>query len=174
MPETTTETVEQVKPPVTPAQSAPVVEPETGPDGQPFDAKRAQELIDKLREENKALKPKAKKADDLEAAEAKRKEAEMSELEKLQSQLKKQEEDLREANLREMRRIAADKAKLPQELVERLRGTTQDEMDADAAKLAAVIPKVANLNVTNPPPNDATITDAQRRAFLQGGPLPGA
>jgi len=172
MPETT-ETVETVTPPTTPAQVAPVVEPETGPDGQPFDAKRAQELIDKLREENKALKPKAKKADELEAAEAKRKEAEMSELEKLQAQIKKQEEELKESKRREMQRTAADKAKLPPELVSRLVGTTQDEMDADAAKLAAVIPKVSNLNVTNPPPNDATITDAQRRAFLNGGPLPG-
>jgi len=164
MPETTTETVEVVETKETKpeAQAAPV---ELGKDGKPFDKARAEELIEKLRKENDEAKKAVKKLSELEA--------EMSELEKLQSQLKKQEEDLKEANLREMRRIAADKAKLPLEFVSRLVGTTQDEMDADAAKLAAVIPKVANLNVTNPPPNDATITDAQRRAFLQGGPLPG-
>ncbi len=76
--------------PETPAQVADTETPETtvtpptveqdpkvelGKDGKPFDAARAQALIEKLQEENKQLKPKAKLAEELSAAEQKRKDA---------------------------------------------------------------------------------------------------
>lgn len=158
-----------------PTTQAPQAVAEVGTDGQVFDAKRAQDLIEKLREENKAAKASAKKLAEYEAAEQKRKEAEMSELEKLQSQIKVQQEQIRAQATREMQRASADKYHLPAELVARLVGETAEEMEADAAKLAAALPKQAVINPTNVSNGPTKATDAQWRDFMYGnGKLPGA
>lgn len=148
------------------AQDAPVVEP--GKDGTPFDAERAQALIDKLREENKAAKAAAKKLAEYEAAEQKRKEAEMTELEKLTAQNAELAKKIEQAERREMQRAAGDKYKLPAEFTELLKGTTPEEMEAHAKKLADALPKTAKLNPTNPPAGGLTETREQKRARLLG------
>ena len=161
----TTETVATAQP-ETEAQAAEV---EAGKDGEKFDAARAQALIDKLRAENKAAKQSAAKLAEYEAAEAKRKEAEMSELEKLNAKLKDAQEKIDAANRREMQRAAADKLKLPAALADRLKGSTAEEMEADAAAIMAALPKPAtNLSATNAGNGSTAETDAQRRARLFG------
>lgn len=158
-----TQEVTPQPPTETEAQDAPAVE--LGADGKPFDAERAQTLIEKLREENKAAKAAAKKLAELEAKEREREEAEMSELEKLTSKNAELEKQLHEM----AQRAAAAKYNLPAELVTRLVGSTPEEVEADAAKLAAALPKQATLNPTNPAGTKAGMTDEQRRAFLYGG-----
>lgn len=170
-----TETTETVTPaPEAAAQDA-TKQPEQGKDGQPFDAPRAQELIDKLRDEIKGLKSKAKKADELEAAEAQRKESEMSDLEKAQKRLAELENKLKDNELREMRRKVGDEYRLPAEIAELLQGDDIEAMQAHAAKLVKALPKAQPpvIPPTNPSAAQATTTDAQKRAFLfNGGPLP--
>lgn len=141
---------------------------ETGTDGQPFDAARAQALITKLREDAKGAKAAQAKLAEYEAAEAKRKQSEMSELEKLQAQIKDQQEKLQAAAVREMQRAAAEKLKLPAVLADRLKGSTAEEMEADAAAMLAALPKPSNvtLSATNAGSGSTAETDAQRRARL--------
>jgi DNA repair exonuclease SbcCD ATPase subunit len=159
-----------------------VTEPEATPAAQiaevvqeeQFDKDRAMALIEKLRGEVKDLKPKAKKADDLEAAEKQRKEAEMTELQKAQAKIDELTAKTKAAELRELRRKVGEAAKLPAEIYELLPEGTEDEMKAKAEALAKALPKPQpGLSATNPPAGTGTITDAQRRAFLNGGPLPG-
>lgn len=156
---------------VEPEQTEPITQvvTETGKDGQPFDAARAQALIDKLKAEQKPLKDAAKKLADYEAAEKKRTEAEMSELEKLKSQLKEAEEKVTNATRREMQRAAADKLKLPAAFSDRLVGTTAAELEADAALILAALPKpTVTLSATNAGNGTTEETPAQRRARLFG------
>jgi hypothetical protein len=159
----------------TPAPDAQAVaETVTGSDGQPFDATRAQALIEKLRGELKDLKPKAKLADELSAAEQKRKEAAMSELEKKDAQLKEAQAKLEAAERREMQRQAATKYNLPSALVDRLEGKTLAEMEADAKVIADSLPKQATINPTNPSGQPVGATAAQWKEFMYGnGNLPG-
>lgn len=167
MPETT-ETV--ANPADIAAQDAPI---EATPDADKWEPERAKALIDKLRDEVKQLKGKAKRADELEAAESKRKESELSEVERLKRQLDEATERLTTATRREMQREAADAAKLPAEFASRLVGSNLEEMVEDAKKLAAAMPKQPALNPTNPGNGSAKPTDAQMRAFLYGGaPMP--
>ena len=56
-------------------------------DGKPFNAEMAKELIVKLRQENRELKPKAQKLTEYEKAEQTRKDAELSEMDKLNKRL---------------------------------------------------------------------------------------
>lgn len=145
MSEETTETVE--------AQEQTQAVAQTTPQEDAFDAERAKALIDKLRNEIKELKPKAKKADELSEAEQKRKEAEMTELDRLNKQLADAQAELKRSKLAVMQRDAAAKHNLPAELAARLRGETLEELEADAKELAALLPKAKpqpNLSPTQP------------------------
>jgi hypothetical protein len=140
-----------------------------GKDGTPFDPERAMALIEKLQNENKELKPKAKLADELTAEQQKIKDAQMSELEKANKRALELEGELKAITRREMQRAAAEKAKLPMEFAERLRGETQEELDTDAMKLLTVIPKAPALktDVTNPGiSNQVAKTRSERKAEL--------
>ena len=159
-----------------PTQEVDVIEPETqavtvdkGADGQPFDAARAQALIEKLREENKVARAAAKKLAELEAAEAKRKDAELSELEKANKKAAELEAELAQVKLREMRTRIGAEYKLPEALAKLLQGNDDNAMKAHAKELADALPKQATLTPTNPGNGKEGITDAQRRAFLYGG-----
>jgi len=145
-----------------------VVEVEVGADGKPFDAARAQALIEKQREELKAAKAAAKELAELKAAEAKRKDAELSELEKEKKARLELESQLKAATLREMQRAAAEKAKLPAEFADRIRGETAEDMEADAAKLAAALPKQPTIKTdpTNPGNAERSETLAEMRERL--------
>ena len=130
----------------------PTPEPETVK-GEPFDAARAMKTIEALRAEIKELKPKAKQADELTAAEQKRKEAEMTELQKLTAQLEKANAELKQANLNELRRSTAAKVGLPMVFADRLKGETPEELEADAKQILEALPKTPktpNVSATNP------------------------
>lgn len=161
----TTETVANAEP-NTEAQAATV---EAGKDGEKFDAARAQALIEKLRAENKTAKAAEKELSELKAKEQTRKDAELSDLEKERKARLELEVTLRETEMRERRTRIGGEFKLPAEIAERLIGEDDDAMKADAAKLAAALPKSVNLGPTNPPAGPAAATDAQRRAWLYGG-----
>lgn len=148
------------------------VTPEVGSDGEPFDAERAQALITKLRDEAKEAKKAEKELATLKAAEEERKQAEMTELEKLTKKALDLETKLRATELREMRNRIGAEAKLPPVIAALLQGDDEEAMKAHAEQLFAALPKAATITPTNPKTGDGKMTDAQKRAFLNGGPLP--
>jgi len=166
-----TETLATEVIPAEKVQAQPAEKVVLGKDGTPFDPERAMALIEKLQNENKELKPKAKLADELTAEQQKIKDAQMSELEKANKRALELEVELKAITRREMQRAAAEKAKLPMEFAERLRGETQEELEADAMKLLTVIPKAPALktDVTNPGGgSQVTETREQKRERLKG------
>lgn len=166
----TTETVAKVEPEVV-AQAA-TVEADKGKDGAPFDAARAQKLIDTLRAENKVAKAAEKELLELKADAQKRKDSELSDLEKANKRNLELAAKLTETEMRERRTRIGSEHKLPAEIAELLQGDDDEAMKAHAAKLVAALPKSPNLGPTNPPAGTGAVTDAQRRAFMNGAPLP--
>lgn len=145
--------------------------PETGEEV--FDKERAMALIAKLRGEVKELSGKAKKADELEQAETKRKESEMSELEKLQKRLTETETRLKQKEIAEARRAAAEKVGLPVALAQRLQGETPEELETDAKALLESLPKAdapknPKLSPTNPGGAQQGETMEQQLARIHG------
>jgi len=167
-----TDTQTQVVEPVEPVVAAPVepVEPDIIDDDD-FDKERAMDTIKKLRAFEKQAKQQEKKLAAYEEAEEKRKQAEMSEMERLQVELEKSKSELVSAKLLEQKRQAASKHGIPEALISRLQGDTVEEMEADAANIAALLkePKKVppNLTPTNPSGNSAisgeTPADRNRR-----------
>jgi len=158
----TTETVE------TPAQSAEV----TDATAEPFDAERAMKTIHKLREQEKETKKQLKELETLRAEKQKREEAEMTESQRLQ----KQAEELanQNAKLRAdiLRRDVVAETGLPVFLSDRLKGTTKEEMLADAQELLKNLPpaqkNAQKLPPTNPANGEIVESEAQKRARLFG------
>ena len=140
--------------------------------GEVFDAARAMKTIEALRAEIKELKPKAKQADELTAAEQKRKEAEMTELQKLTAQLEKANAELKAAQLADMRRTAAVEVGLPLVFADRLKGETPEELAEDAKKRLEALPKTPKtpaVSATNPGAGASQgETIAQQRARIYG------
>ena len=148
----TTETV------VPPASEKPATETTT----EIFDQARAMALIEKLRQENKDLGKTAKRVQEFEAAEAKRKEAEMTELQKAQKQLSDLQEALNGERHARLQSEVAAKAGLPAALANRLMGETAEELEADAKAIKELLaaqpgqkPNSTGI-VTNPGSNGAT------------------
>ncbi len=137
---------------------------------QEFDEARAMDLIKKQRVEIKNLTKQAKRANELEALEQQRSDAEKSELQKLQEQLAKTEAALKERERLDMARDAAHKANLPEVFADRIRGETPDEMLADGTAIAEALPKktAPQLSTTNPSVGSTGETDAQKRRRLLG------
>lgn len=165
----TTPAVQATAPAVTtPVTSTPVENTE----GEPYDAERAMALIKKLREENRDLRPLAKKAADLEVEAKKKADAELSEVERLKKHNQELEAKVHEAELREMRRSVGTEYKLPQAIADLLPGGDLETMKAKAAELAKAIPQ-QSLSPTNPNNAQGKPSDAERRAFMFGnGGLP--
>jgi len=155
------------------AVATPTPEAETV-DGEPFDAARAMRTIEKLRAEIKDLKPKAKQAEELSAAEQKRKEAEMTELQKLQAALEKAQAELEAVRLIELKRSIAAKVELPLVFADRLQGNTAEELEADAKKIMEALPKAPKpppVSATNPgagAETGETVEQARARIYGQG------
>lgn len=102
---------------------------------------RFQQINEKLKAAEAALA--AKEAAD---AEATRKAAEANaEFERLyretQAELAKEKEDRERERIAALRKSIAAKHKLPESFAARLRGTTEEELDADATEIAAALPK---------------------------------
>ena len=137
-----------------------------------FDKDRAMALIEKLRAENKDLGKKAKLADEFEKQEAKRKEAEMTELQKANQHAAELEARLNQIQARQMRGEIAHKIGLPIEFADRLKGETPEELEADAKIILDLIPrnKPANPGPANPGANGTHVeTREEKRARLMPG-----
>ena len=144
-------------------------EEEMWKDGEKFDAAKAQQLIAKLRGKVRELEPKAKKADELAEAENKRKEAEMTELQKAQKLIDDLTAKTKAADLRELRRKVGEEAKLPAAIYELLPEMDEDAMKAKAKELAAALPKPQpGLSPTNPGGNsEETLAEKKARLMPQ-------
>ena len=154
---------------VTPTETVAKPASETPAQEEQFDKDRAMALIEKLRNEVKELKPKAKKAEDIEAAEVKQREASLSEMEKLQRRLNETEAKLKAKERAEAQRAVADKVGLPAAFAERLKGESLEELEADAKKLLDALPKQPKgLSPTNPGNAQVGETTEQKRSRIMG------
>jgi hypothetical protein len=131
----------------TPTQAEPEVEE--------FDKERAMATINKLREREKEAVKLAKKLEAYEKAEAERKQAEMSETEKLKAQLEELTAKATKLEIETLQRKAADEVGLPQAFADRVRGESLEDMVADAKALleampAKPLPTTPKLSPTNP------------------------
>jgi len=143
----------------------------TWKDGKPFNPEWAAKKIDELSQELKALKPKAKKADEYEAEQKKRAEAELTEAERLRKQLEETQAQNAKILSDLWRNKAATAANLPSIFAERIKGANEEEMLADAKQLAEALPKgktAPSINATNPANANANETEAQQRDRLFG------
>ena len=149
MPDIQGETPKVEQAAVTVAQPTPEPASET-----PAELKARMETMAKaLKEANAEAAARRKRLEELEAAEAKRNEAQMSELDKANKRATELEAKLKEIERTELARKVAEKAGLPAELASRLRGETPDELEADAKILLDAIPKPAQRSpgiITNP------------------------
>jgi hypothetical protein len=143
---------------------------ELGKDGKPFDAARAQALIEKLDAEAKEGKKAAKRLAELEAKEKERAEAELSELDKANKKIAEYEAKLKASERRELQKSVADKVGLPSAFATRIQGETEEDMEEDAKSLLAAMPaKVApKIDPTNPGGIQTGETEAQKKARLLG------
>lgn len=151
------------------------------------DPEKAYKEIQKLRDENAQHRTKARDVETrLKAIEDERRQGEEKQLadqenwkalaDKRAAELEKLQTEIRAARAAAI----ALELGLPKELAERLKGTTEDELRADAEALAALIPKPdekktapggrqSSTTTSVPGGSPAGETDAQRRARLQGG-----
>jgi len=124
-----------------------------------------------LKETNREAAERRKKLEAFEEAEKIRKEAETSEMDKLKLQAETAQKQAVELQKALLKRDVAAKFDVPEILVDRLKGDTQEEMEADAEKLMKELPKPkqANISATNPGGNQSIEeTDAQRYKRLFG------
>ena len=161
------------------AEAAPVVQPvqpaarDEMPEAEEFDQKRAKELIDKLRsevrEKEKDAKAKAKRLEELEAEDQKRRDAELSEIDRLKKQLVEAQTKLTAAERLELCRRAAEEAGLPSWMATRLQGADEGDIMKDAKALAE---KLAELQPKQPEPSPAEEAKPKRLAPKLNPTLP--
>ena len=119
-----------------------------------------EELKARLEEAERRAKNKADEADRhfkklarFEQEEAKRKEAEMTELERANKHAQELEAKVRQLEISRLQHDIAAKVGLPSVLADRLKGETPEELEADAKLLLEAQPKqkaAPNLGATNP------------------------
>ena len=169
-------TQDQVVPePIEPAADTTVTPPDepTADEKKFTQAELDAHIADRLKRE-KAKQDKA-------AAEAKKKaeadalaaNAEWQKLaEQRQAELDEATAKVKAAEVLELKRQAASKHRIPDALIERLKGETVEDIEADAEQLAELLPEARkvppNLKTTNPSGNSAISgeSDAERRARL--------
>ena len=138
-----------------------------------------EELKARLEEAERRAKNKADEADrhfkklaKFEQEEAKRKEAEMTELERANKHAQELEAKVRQLEISRLQHDIAAKVGLPSVLADRLKGETPEELEADAKLLLDAQPKqkaAPNLGATNPGDKaGANESHAQKKARLLG------
>jgi hypothetical protein len=173
-PQTATATVAEVKSEPVAVQAASVPEQPKGET--PDDLKATVIRLEKeLKERNKEEAGRRKKLEELEKAEQERADAQKSELQKAVDRAAKAEAEAKNIRLSLLRREIAAKLGVPEALIDRLRGETPEELEADAKALMDGLPKppekkpvISTLNPTNPAGASTTETPAQKRARLLG------
>jgi hypothetical protein len=131
-----------------------------------------------LKEANNEAAKRRKALEAYEAAEAKRKEAEMTELQKANAKLAEYEAKIKLSERKDAQAAAALKAGLPAAFASRLQGETPAELEADAQSMLEALPKADKkpsppVNPTNPGgasagPNQSQ-KDAETRGWIAGG-----
>lgn len=157
---------EPQEPTVKATSEKPATEPE-----EPFDKDRAMATIQKLREIEKKAKQDQKELEKYKAEEQKRIEAEMSETDRLKKQADEAMARADQLAAEILRRDVIFETGLPPILAERLRGSTKEEMLADAENLKKSLPlqKTPPRNSPiNPANGEQTETEAQMRERLFG------
>jgi PAB1-binding protein PBP1 len=134
-----------------------------------FDKERAMNTILKLREVESKYKKMTRDMERIQEEERKRKEAEMTDVEKFKQRAAELEAELNKQRTETMRMKIASKYQLPDAIAARLQGDTEEEMDADAKSLAELLPK--QKKTPDLPANDIGDgkkgeTDAQKRARI--------
>ena len=114
-----------------------------------FDKDRAMKTIEKLREIEKQAKKDKAELDRLKQEEQKRKDAELSEADRLKKELAQTQASLEAARLKELQRSVSDEVGLPAVFATRVQGADREAMLADAKALLAAIPKGATAQPGN-------------------------
>lgn len=138
--------------PTTPEPEKVAVQPEPKP------AQTLEQVAAELEAARKALKDanreaadRRKKLEAYEKAEQEKAAAELSETDKLKKQLEETAAKLRAVELNNLKQRTAAAVGLPPELADRLQGETEDDLKADAEKLAKLMPpKQPKAGPTNP------------------------
>ncbi len=140
---------------------------------EPFDKDRAMETIKKLRDFEKVSKKQLAELERYKKMEEERKQAEMSETERLKAELDKLQSELTAKTVRTMQIEVAAKLGLPAVLSDRLKGETLEEMEEDAKAILEALPKqkaAPNTGATNPGEQASKEeTRAQKLTRLTGG-----
>lgn len=125
-----------------------------------------------LKAANREAAERRKRLEAFEQAEAARKQAEMTESEKLKADLEAARKALAAHARTEQARLVAQKVGLPDALAARLQGETPEEMEADAKALLEALPKAKptapNTGATNPGSGKPVETLEQKRARIFG------
>ena len=166
------------EPIVTPGETpAPKTETVEGNDPEPKgltpDELRAEneKLAKALKEANKEAAGRRKRLEELEKSEQERLEASKTELQKAQDRAAQLEAETKNLRLSVLRRDVAAKTGLPEALIDRLKGETLEEVEADAKALLESLPKEVKkpaINATNPAGGSINETAAQRKERLRG------
>jgi hypothetical protein len=121
-----------------------------------------------LKEANSEAAKRRKRLDELETAETQRKQAAMTEAERMKAELERTQAELKLTQRAILQRAVADETGLPAVFADRLRGETPDELRQDAEALLKSIPKQPKPQpgTTNPGSGRTGETDAQRRMRL--------
>lgn len=140
---TTVQPVQPVQPQQPPAQPANPAVPPWERDGTPFDAARAWQLIQNKDADNERLKTRVGALEPLEVAAKAAEEANKTELQKAQDALAASQREAQDARLALLRRdVASREGKvLPAVLVDVLKGSTKEELEAHADALLAGLPQ---------------------------------
>lgn len=161
----------------TPPVTEPQVETKETQTEEPFDKDRAMNTITKLREFEKTAKKELKELETLKAEKKQREDAALSETERLTKQAKELADKNAKLEGDILRRDVIAETGLPATFADRLKGTTKDELLADAQELAKTLPQLKTapkLPPTNPSNAQSQETDEQKRTRLfgrQGNPF---
>ena len=156
--------------PVLPTE--PVVEPQAPQTPEQLKAELAN-VQKALKEANAESAKRRKQLEAYETTEKVKKEAELSEMDKLRNQLAETEARAKLYERQQAQRTAAEKIGLPAAFADRLKGETPEELEADAKSILELMPKTksASPGSFNPGINNMpTETRAQKKARLTGLP----
>lgn len=130
---------------------------------------------ERLDRESKKREDGEKKAREQAEADAMKRNAEWEKLAKQrEEELEKVNAELEKVRLVELKRSVAAKYGIPDALIERLKGSTAEEIDTDAKTIADILPrapKTPNLNPTNPSNPSTGETRAQALARIHGATI---
>lgn len=122
-----------------------------------------------LKQANQEAASRRKRLEELEAAEAKRKQESMTELERITQERDALLSKVKQAERLEMARKAAREAGIPESLAERLQGDDAESLLNDAKELAKTLPKIS-IPPTNVGVQEPRMTEAEQRARVYGVP----